>query len=300
MKRFVLLVIKVLFTAFVALSIAFFSLNNLSGDSADVLASTMGNTQQLRVDMGLDMPVEKRFFLWIGAIFSGDLGTSSIYGVPVSSLLWQRIKVSFPLAAMAFLISMVLGTFMAVISVAKPRAIFSASIAFFLSVPVVWLGLAFLYIFSVKLPIFPSGGNDSFTSYILPSITLGIGQAAVVARYGKIALSDIEHKAFIHAAQLRGLSKGRALWKHGLPAVSVTLLSILGLQFSFLLTGVVIVERLFSMPGLGQLLYNSIMVRDVQVAGAAVGLMATIVFVVNTLADVLAYWLTPKLRRGYR
>ena len=302
-KGFSRLALKIVISTFFATILAFLSIDNLPGDSATVLSGITGDVQVLREQMGLNVPVLERYVSWILSALSGDLGQSVIYDMPVADIVAQRIAITMPLAIMSFILSSIFGVVFATLAVVYRGAyvskIIGLMITVFLAVPVVWLCLFFILTLSIGVGYFPSGGYDSVNSYVLPVLALGLTQGAIFARYVIITLSGVEHKDFLHFARIKGATKIGAYIKHGLPAVAGSLLAIMGLQIGFLMTGVVVVERIFSMPGLGDLLYQSMIMRDIGVASSVIAVLVFVIICVNTLVDVLVYIATPVLRKGY-
>ena len=303
LKGILKLTTKIVLGALFATVLAFVSIDSLPGDVATVLSGTTGDSQTLRQDLGLNLPVIDRFIQWISAVFHGDLGRSFIFDMPVMNIVRQRIAITMPLALMSLVFAVVFGVLFATIAFVYKGQIGYKIILFmitvFIALPVVWFGLFLISTLSIGAGLLPSGGYDGMHSYILPTLTLGLTQGAITARYTLNALSMIEHKDFIHFARLRGASKMGAYIKHGLPAVAGSLLAILGLQIGFLMTGVVVVERIFSMPGLGDLLYQAIILRDIPVASAVIAFLVMIVIFVNTFVDIVVYSISPALRKGY-
>ncbi len=292
--------VKIIISVVVATFITFLCVDILPGDSATFLSGMSGTEE---IERGDTITFMQRYGQWLGAFVKGDFGYSEIYGLEVGDIVWERLKITFPLAFISLCISVVFGVILGTINVVFTgriiQKISSAIVLIALATPVVWFGIFGIYIFSIFWNFLPSGGADGWQSYILPSLALGLTQGAIFSRYVRSALQDIEHKDFIHFACLKGASKMGAYIKYGLPSVAGALLGIIGLQMGFLMTGVVVVEHIFVMPGLGDLLYQSMLSRDVSVASSVASVMVMIVVLVNVCIDVLAYAITPILRRGY-
>ncbi len=268
------------------------------GNSATILAGTTGDVEAYVRVLGLDAPWYKRFLYMIRDILSGG-GVSFVYKVPVMDIIWHRLLVSLPIAVFGFILSTVLGLCMGVCAVAFRSFVVSVFIAVLLAIPVVWLGIIAIYVGAVVLGWFPFGGTDTIGAYVLPIVVIGISQGMITAHYTRVALNTITHKDYIHFARLRGLSPVSTLCKHGIPAVSGTLWALFGLQMGFLITGVVVVERLFSIAGVGDLLLQAVLVRDTPLLAMLVSLLCVFVIAINAIADVGAYLTNPVLRKGY-
>ena len=297
------LFIKLIVSVFVVMVITFACMEMLSGDVADIIAGTTGDTDEIRANLGLDKPAVERFFIWCGSVFTGNFGNSIIFETPVVKIVSERLFISLPIAIFSLIISLALGLVLGVLSITNNQSFWKNIIMVTISFPAVWLGLLLIMIFSLGLNILPSGGIgtglDMWQHYILPSATLGISQGAIFARYVRASLLEIENKEFIHFYQVVGFSKMYVLIKYGLPAVSASILSVIGLQIGFLFTGVVVIEHIFAMPGIGDLLYQSILNRDVMLAGYIVIKSALFIILVNSAVDFISYMLSPNLRKGY-
>ena len=298
-KGLIKLLIKLLLSIFVVMLITFVGIEQLSGDMADIIAGTEGDARQIRIQLGLNKSAISRFFWWVGAVVQGDFGNSLIFEVPVVDIVNERIVISAPIALFAFLISILLGLLLGIISVINNNTFWNNIIILMISFPVVWLSLLFIMIFSLSLNILPSGGVGTWQHYLMPCLALGISQAGIFARYVRIGLLEIQNSDFIHFYQVVGFSKVYVLLKYGLPAISGSLLSVISLQIGFLFTGIVVVEHIFAMPGIGDLLYQAILKRDTFLAGYIVMKSALFIILINSIVDFTAYIITPSLRKGY-
>jgi len=298
-KGLIKLLIKLLLSIFVVMLITFVGIEQLSGDMADIIAGTEGDAQQIRIQLGLNKSAISRFFWWVGAVVQGDFGNSLIFEVPVVDIVNERIAISAPIALFAFLISILLGLLLGIISVVNNNTFWNNIIILMISFPVVWLSLLSIMIFSLSLNILPSGGVGTWQHYLMPCLALGISQAGIFARYVRIGLLEIQNSDFIHFYQVVGFSKVYVLLKYGLPAISGSLLSVISLQIGFLFTGIVVVEHIFAMPGIGDLLYQAILKRDIFLAGYIVMKSALFIILINSIVDFTAYIITPSLRKGY-
>ena len=283
----------------------------LPGDPASVILGTGARPDTLaalRHEMGLDQPVAVRYAAWIGGILAGDFGRSLTYHVPVSELIAQRAAISAPLAAAALAfsagIAVPLGVWAASRrgSAADTAAMAAAQLG--VAAPNFWLGLLLVLAFAIMLPWLPSGGFPGWRAgflpaaraLLLPTVALALPQAAILARVTRSAVIETLSEDFVRAARARGRSRRGALWSHALPNAAGPILTILGLQFGFLLSGAVLIESVFSLPGLGRLLFQAIAQRDLIVVQSLVLLFSATVIVVNFLVDLAQAALDPRLR----
>jgi len=165
-----------------------------------------------------------------------------------------------------------------------------------ISLPSFWLGLMLIQLFSVKLGWFPTGGSDSWKSYILPSITLGAGVAAVIARFARSSLMEILKEDYIRTGRAKGLKENVVVWRHALKNAMIPVITMTGLQFGFLLGGSIVVETVFSWPGLGRLLIDSVSFRDYPLIQAEMLLFALEFILINLLVDILYGVMNPQIR----
>lgn len=262
----------------------------------------------LRSELGLDGSKVERYFAWVGGMLTGDFGTSYTYRTPVSGMIAGRLKVSFPLALYALALSTL---------IAFPAGIYAASrrgrvgdigvmgaTQLGIAIPNFWFGMILVLIFAINLRWFPAGGFVGWDkgviaglkSLTLPAIALALPQAAILARVMRSALLDVLGEDFMRSARAKGLSARAALWRHGLRNALIPVLTIIGLQFSFLLAGAIIIEQIFYLPGLGQLVFKSISDRDLIVVESVVMLMVFSVIVVNFVVDLAYAAVDPRLR----
>lgn len=261
----------------------------------------------LRTEMGLDRSLPVRYLDWVGGLLSGDLGTSWTYKTPVSGLVADRVWVSLPLAIYALILSTL---------VAFPAGIYAASrrgkagdVAVMgatqlgVAVPNFWFAMILVLIFAINFRLFNAGGfsgwGDPFLaikSLTLPAIALALPQAAILARVMRSSLIDMLGEDFIRTARAKGLTRRQALWRHALRNAMIPVLTIIGLQFSFLLAGGIIIEQVFFLPGLGRLIFQSISARDLIVVESVVMLLVFVVIVVNFAVDMAYAAVDPRLR----
>ncbi len=262
----------------------------------------------LRTELGLNVSKPERYFNWISGMLRGDFGTSYTYRSPVSQMIADRMWVSLPLAVFALLLSIV---------VAFPAGVYAASrrgktgditvmgaTQLGVAVPNFWFAMMLVLVFAINLRWFSAGGfpgwDAGFWAAIkaltLPAIALALPQSAILARVMRSSLLDILSEDFMRTARAKGLSRRQALWRHGLRNALIPVLTIIGLQFSFLLAGAIIIEQVFFLPGLGRLIFQSISARDLIVVESVVMLLVFSVILVNFLVDLAYAVVDPRLR----
>lgn len=282
----------------------------LPGDPAAVMLGTSAQPDTLaalRHAMGLDQPVMLRYGRWLGGMVTGDFGLSTTYGVPAADLLWQRVAVTVPLAVMAILLSVAIAVPLGVMAAARRgRAVdYLAAVfaQFSIAVPAFWVGLLLIILFATRLGWMPSGGFPGWSAgimpalgaLVLPSIALALPQAGVLTRVTRAAVLDVLDEDFVRTARAKGLSHGAVLWRHAVPNALIPVVTVLGLQFTFLIAGAVLIENIFRLPGLGQLAYQALARRDLIVMQDVVLFFAASVIVTNFLVDLSYLVLDPRL-----
>jgi len=303
-----------LFATLVAASIiVFLVLEVIPGDPAAVMLGVNAQADTLaalRAEMGLDLPATVRYFNWTLGLLQGDMGNSYTYGVPVSELVAERVVVSLPLALMAIVLSTVIAIPVGVLAAArhnKPTDLGVMGVSqIAVAIPNFWFAILLILLFAVKLQWFSAGGFagwengfwGALKSLLLPAIALALPQAAILARVTRSSVLEIMGEDYIRTARAKGLGKSSALWRHGVRNALIPVITIMGLQFSFLLAGTIIIENVFYLPGLGRLIFQAIAQRDLIVVKDLIVLLAGTVVVVNFIVDMLYAVLDPRLRGG--
>ena len=263
----------------------------------------------LRAELGLDVPKWQRYLDWVGGMATGDFGTSYTYRTPVAEMIAERLQVSLPLALYALALSTALA-FPAGIYAAARRgrtgdlAVMGAT-QLGIAVPNFWFAMMLVLLFSITLGWFGAGGFPGWEAGLwpglkaltLPAVALALPQAAILARVMRSSLIEIMGEDFMRTARAKGLTRRQALWRHGVRNALIPVLTIIGLQFAFLLAGAIIIEQVFYLPGLGRLIFQSISARDLIVVESVVMLLVFAVIVVNFLVDLAYAAVDPRLRR---
>ena len=303
-------------TLLVAAAVIFYLLDLLPGDPAQFVLginATPESVARLRAQMGLDAPAHERFLAWIWGMLQGDFGMSYTQSAPVAQLIWNRLAVTLPLAVFAMVISMAiglpLGIFAARMRGKAPDTGIMVVAQLGIAIPNFWFGMLLVLLFAVTLRWLPPGGFTpwhedpvaAFRGLILPSLALALPQASILARIMRTALVDVQGQDFIRTARAKGMTMGEAVWRHGVRNALLPVLTVLGLQFAFLVAGTIIVENVFYLPGLGRLIFTAISERDLILVRGAVIVLIVAVTATMLLVDIAYAMVDPRLReRGAR
>lgn len=303
------------FSLIVSLAVAslviFFVIEIAPGDPASFMLGINAEPDTvaaLRAELGLDQGKLQRYLAWVGGMLQGDFGMSYTYRTPVAGMIADRMWVSLPLALYALALSTLIA-FPAGIYAAARRgkagdmAVMGAT-QLGVAVPNFWFAMILVLVFAINLRWFGAGGfagwddglGTALHSLTLPAIALALPQAAILARVMRSALLDILGEDFMRTARAKGLTRRQALWRHGLRNAMIPVLTIIGLQFSFLLAGAIIIEQVFFLPGLGRLVFQAISSRDLIVVESVVMILVFAVITVNFLVDLAYALVDPRLR----
>lgn len=291
--------------------VVFVALEVLPGDPAAVtlgLNAAPEALAALRAEMGLDRPAPARFLSWIGGLLTGDLGLSYTYRVPVSQLVAERMVVTLPLALLAIVLATFVGVPLGILAAARHGGPADAGVMVFaqlgLAIPNFWFGLLLVLVFAVGLGLVPAGGFPGWQdgwwpglrALLLPAVALALPQAAVLARVARSAMLDTLQEDFIRTARAKGVGEARAMLRHALRNALIPVVTVMGLQFSVLIAGAIIIENVFALPGLGRLVFQSIAQHDILVVKDLVMLFAGLVILVNFAVEMLYGLIDPRLR----
>lgn len=312
MRRFVLrrLIILCLSLA-VASAVIFAVVALVPGDPASFMLGTgaqPATVAALREQLGLDQPWPLRYAQWLGGVLQGDLGQSFTYKTPVAGMILDRLQISLPLALLALALSVLIafpvGLFAAARQGRAGDGITMGLTQIGISLPNFWFAMLLVLLFAVNLRWLPAGGFPGWAqplpalkALILPAIALALPQAAILARVLRSALVETMGQDYIRTARAKGLSRGQALRRHALRNALIPVLTIMGMQFSFLLAGAIIIENVFYLPGLGRLIFQAITQRDLIVVQSAVLVLVAAVILVTFLVDLAYAAVDPRLRR---
>ena len=302
-------ILGLILTLFAVSLVVFFVLEVLPGDVAEVMLGIEAREDTLaalRTQLGLDRPAHVRYFDWIGGLATGDLGVSHTYDVPVAGLIGERLAVTVPLALMAFVLSAVIAVPLGMFAATRRGRLGDYGVMAFsqagLAIPNFWFAILLILVFAVWLRWLPAGGfpgweagpGAALRALTLPALALALSEAAILARVTRSAVLETMGEDYVRTARAKGLGWRPIMWRHVLRNALIPVTTIMGLQFAFLLGGAVIVENVFTLPGLGRLVLQAIFQRDVIVVKNAVLILAGMVVVVNFLVDMLYVAIDPR------
>jgi peptide/nickel transport system permease protein len=298
-------------TLLVASAVIFAVLDILPGNAAEVMLGTTATPESLKalsIKLGLDQPPLVRYGQWMKGLATWDLGNSISYDTPITQLIAERLVVTVPLAVMAMMLTTALALALGVYAASRHNRPGDVGVMIAsqlgIAVPNFWFAILLILLFAVKLQWFSAGGFtgwdedpwEAFLSLVLPAIALAVVQAAILARITRSAVLDVLREDFVRTARAKGLSQRAVLWSHVLRNAFVPVLTVMGLQFANLLTGTIVIENVFSLPGLGRLVFQAIANRDLGVVRNVVMLLAASVIVINFVVDVLYAVVDPRLK----
>ena len=302
-------------TLLVASAVVFAVLDVLPGNAAEIMlgdSATPESLQALSARLGLDRPPLERYAAWLYGLVRLDLGGSLAYDTPVVELLAQRLAVTVPLAAIAMVLTTALALGLGLYAASRHGGpgdvgVMAAS-QLGIAIPNFWFAILLILLFSVTLRWFPAGGFPGWSegdggglvpglrALALPAVALALVQAAILARFTRSAVLDALGEDFVRTARAKGLSQRAVLWRHVLRNAFVPIVTVMGLQFANLLTGTIVVENVFSLPGLGRLTFQAIANRDLPLLRNIVMLLAATVIAINFAVDLLHALIDPRLR----
>jgi len=304
-RRFLALVVTLL----IASLVVFLVLEVLPGDPALLMLGINAEEdtlRALRAEMGLDRPAWLRYLAWLGGMAGGSLGSSHTYSVPVAELIAERLEITVPLALIAFALSTLIAVPLGMLAAVKHNRAGDWGVMAFsqlgLAVPEFWFGILLVLLFAVTLGWFPAGGfagwdagvGPALTSLLLPALALAVSQAAILARVTRSAVLEAFHADYVRTARAKGVRESAVLFRHVLRNALVPMVTILGLQLAFLMAGVIVIENVFFLPGLGRLVYQAVSQRDVIVVRDVVLLLVAMVVFVNFAVDVAYSLIDPR------
>ena len=298
-------------TLFVVSLLVFVLIRVLPGDPALVIMGTEGSPEaaaRLREALGLNRPLLVQYGDWLGRAITGDLGRSLQYDVPVSSLILSRLSVTVPLTLLASFFVIVTALPLGLLAATHHRragdyvAMMLSQVGF--SVPSFWAGLLLILLFSVKLGWVRAGGFDGWgqgiwpaaRSLLLPALALGLFQFAALARATRSAVLDVAREDFVRSARAKGVPEAAVLWKHTLRNSMIPVLTVVGIQLGQLMAGSIILESVFSLPGIGRLALGAITARDLPVVQGVGLFVASVIVMINVAVDILYGVLDPRIR----
>lgn len=304
MQRYISRRLFQMIIALFLMSVIVFLLGRLTGDPVSILLSQYSTEEdRIRIteQLGLNKPVLEQYGIFIFNALKGDLG-KSVAGDnrPALALILERFPASLKLALAALIISVLVGIPLGVLSAVK-RGSFLDALARLLallgqSLPAFWLGIVLMYFFSVKLRLLPTSGYGGIRHFILPAATMGLFTVAAVTRLTRSSMLEVLDSEYIKLARIKGVSEAIVIWKHALRNSLMPVITFMGTFFATMITGAVVIETVFSWPGIGRLAYESILNRDFPVMQAVILFMTTLYIMANLIVDILYAWIDPRIR----
>jgi peptide/nickel transport system permease protein len=292
----------------------FLTLRVLPGDVAQLIAGTQASPAEvhaLRESLGLDRPLPAQYLDWMGGLLRGDLGTSLLSGASVGEELMLKAQVTVPLGIMSLVIAVLIavpfGILAAVQRGRRGGTALSVGAQALAAVPVVWAGMMLIIVFSVWLGWLPPQGfprtgwstpGKAIESLLLPALTIGIVEGAMLMRFVRSATLQAAGQDFVRTAAAKGLTRNRALISHGIPAIGLSIITVLGLQVAGIIVGSVVIEQLFTLPGIGRMLIADVGTRDLVKVQSELLVLTGFVLIVGFLVDLLHRTIDPRQRES--
>jgi peptide/nickel transport system permease protein len=296
----------------VASVVVFALLRLLPGDLASVIAGPEAppeRVEAIREQLGLDAPLVEQYLEWMGGVLQGDFGTSVLTGSSVTEELRSKLAITGPLVLASTVLSILVAVPIGVHAAVRHRRVDGIAVSALsqlgIAVPTFLVGIVLVIVLSVNAGLlppngFPRGGwsepTEAIRALVLPTITLAVSQAAVLVRFVRSSMLDVLHQDYLRTARAKGLTRNQAIVRHGLRNAAIPVVSILGVQVASLIAGIVVIERVFALPGIGQMLISDIGDRDLEKVQGTVLLIAAIVLVIGFLVDLAQRFIDPRLR----
>ncbi len=298
-RRLVVAIPTLLGVTFIVFSIV----RVLPGDPAQAMAgvhATQEYIERVRKELGLDLPIYVQYARFLAGLLRGDLGRSIRTGLPVAQEVWTRFIPTLELTAVSLFLTLLFGLIVGIISATKPYSIFDHGSMLLslagLSMPVFWLGLMLMLLFSLRLGWLPAAGRGGLAHLILPSATLALSSVALVARFTRSTLLEVLRQEYITTARAKGEREAQVILVHALRNALIPIVTIIGLRFGALLSGAVLTESVFAWPGVGRLVVDSVSARDYPVIQGAVLVIAACFVLINLAVDLLYGLINPRIR----
>ena len=302
--------LRAVLTIWAVVTLVFLIMHMIPGDVVDILMQNVGTeaAERMRHFLGLDRPLYVQYFEWLGSVLRGDLGESLLYRYPVWDLIKIRIPVTLELSALTILLGLGVALPLGTLAAAKHGSWADLLAMQFgqlgISVPNFWIATILILVVAVQLGWLPPSGYvkpgtsliGNLQRMILPAISLALPLAAVLTRVVRSAVLEVLNQDYMRVARAKGLTEVQVLWRHGLRNAFIPILTVIGLEFGYLLGGTVIIEEMFFVPGVGQLTVSSLLKRDLTVLQGILLFYSAVFVLVNLAADVLYGRLDPRIR----
>lgn len=295
--------------------VVFAVLEWLPGNAAQVILGDTATPESLAAlehKLGLDRPASARYLQWVGDLFRGQTGISISYETPTAELMAERLEVTLPLATLAMGLTVVLALVLGIYAASRQNRAGDVGVMTLsqlgLSIPNFWLAILLILLFAVHLEWVSAGGfpgwraddggglMEGIAALILPALALAAVQTAILARVTRSAVLDAMREDYVRTARAKGLTRRQVMWRHVLRNAMIPVVTVMGLQFGNLITGAIVVENVFVLPGIGRLIFQAIANRDLIVVRDVVMLLAAIVIFINFVIDLLYLWIDPRLK----
>lgn len=282
------------------------------GDPAKIILGSSATEEALmlkRAELGLDKPFIVRYLSFLVNLLKGDMGTSYRNGQAVTQLILGRLSNTLLLASLGMLVAVVIGVPVGVISAIKQYSVLDKITMmvtlFFMAVPTFWFGMILVLIFALHLGWFPPSGMmhgfpDLLRSLVLPTVTLGLGYAALIARTTRSSVLEVMRQDYIDTARSKGITERKLIWRHMMKNALIPIVTIIGLNFGMLLGGSVLTESIFSWPGVGRFVVESISFKDIPSVLGSVVTLAILFSLVNLIVDILYSFIDPRIKSQYQ
>ena len=313
-KRLLSFILTLLATSVVVFAVLEF----LPGNAAQVIlgeTATSESIAAMETKMGLNQPASTRYLNWIGGLLKGQTGLSISYDTPTAQLMAERMQVSIPLAVMAMFLTVALALTLGIYAASQQNKAGDVGVMVLsqvgLAVPNFWLAILLILLFAVHLEWLSAGGfpgwsaddgggvGEALKALLLPALALAAVQTAILTRVARSAVLDTLREDFVRTARAKGLSRRQVLWGHVLRNAMIPVLTVMGLQFGNLITGAIVIENVFVLPGIGRLIFQAIANRDLIVVRDVVMLLSAVVVLINFFIDVLYALIDPRLKAGH-
>lgn len=301
-KRLLMLIPVILITSF----LIFWAMSLTGGDPAMIVAGEGASKEEIeavREELGLNDPFMVRYFNYVKGMVTGDMGKSYVTNKDVFKTFMEKLPNTLMLGGAAVLIAIVialpLGIYTAIHQNTWKDTAGMIFALFGTSMPNFWLGLMLIIIFSLTLGWLPSGGKSGFSSLILPALTVGLGLAALITRTTRSSMLDVIRQDYMTTARAKGCSEKRVIFTHGLKNALIPIITAIGLQMSMVITGSVLAETVFSWPGIGRLVYDSIAKRDTPMVTGSIILCSVFMCLINLFVDLVYAFFDPRIKAQY-
>lgn len=292
-----------LLTTMIVSILTFLVIQVLPGDPALLMLGTEATPEvydRLRSELNLDGPLLARYVSWFLNFLQGRWGNSWRYAMPVRELVGAAFPLSLTLAFLAVGVALFVATPAGMYMAARPRSlgacVTSLGTQLGLGLPQFWVGLMLIQIFAVTYGLLPAGGSSGWLGYILPTLTLAFPRAAILSRFMRVGMADALRQDYVRAARAKGLSSANVFFKHALRNGSLAVVTVAGLQFAQLVAGTIVVEQVFGLPGVGQLLLAGVLQRDLPVVQALVMVIVVLILLFDLVFDLCLGLLDPRIR----